>query len=100
MTKGRTASDRWGGLSVEEWGKIDPSFPARILDGCERDIAFERRIAWACLGAAFLALLLLSSLAIYFVINEAPTQGSLIFGSGSVSLVGLFATSRFVYRRR
>jgi hypothetical protein len=95
-----TNAEAWAGMSVKEWAKLDPEFPKRILDSYEREVRHIQRIAWACLWSAVFALLVLAGVALYFVSHQAASEGALVFGAGSVSIVGLFVTNRFVVSRK
>lgn len=95
-----SSDDLIAGMSPAEWNAMDPTFSGRILDDIERDGKFVRRMSWACLVCAFVAFLVITAVATVSMWKGYASQAGLIFSSGSFSIIALFATSRFVYRRR
>lgn len=88
------------------WEKLVPNSAERILAEALRNVARERRLAWAQVTIQAFTLLIVGGsvaafiwLAKYYVDRDAPTQGAAIVCTGLVALVGALLGRQAVARR-
>jgi len=104
-------SSPWGAIPAakmaQAWEKVVPNSAERILDEALKNVARERRLAWAQVALQGLTLLLVGGsvasfvwLAKYYVDHGAPTQGATIVCTGLVALVGALLGRKVVADRK